>query len=58
MEIISQNYENLLENLIINNFYEIIKKNNQLNPNENKVFNYIKILDTLDETIVILPEKV
>ena len=29
MEIISQNYENILENLIINNFSEIIKKNNQ-----------------------------
>ena len=57
MEIISQNYENLLENLIINNFSEIIKKNNQLNPNENKVFNYIKILDTLDETICIIARK-
>ena len=57
MEIISQNYENLLENLIINNFSEIIKKNNQLNPNENKVFNYIKILDTLDETICNIARK-
>ena len=57
MEIISQNYENILENLIINNFSEIIKKNNQLNPNENKVFNYIKILDTLDETICNIARK-
>lgn len=57
MEIISQNYENLLENLIINNFSEIIKKNKLINPNENKVFSYIRILDTLDETICNIARK-
>ena len=51
MEIITQNYEKILENLIISNFSEIIKGNNQLDAGENKVFNYIKILDTLDEKI-------
>lgn len=51
MEIISQNYEKILENLIINNFSQIIKQNNVSNPNENNVFNYIKILDTLDEKL-------
>ena len=57
MEIITQNYENILENLIINNFSEIINKNKCLNPNENKVFNYISILDTLDETICNIAKK-
>lgn len=51
MEIITQNYEKILENLIINNFSEIIKRNSRLDTGENKVFNYIKILDTLDEKI-------
>ncbi len=57
MESITQNYEKILENLIINNFSEIIKGKNQLNPNENKVFNYIKILDTLDERICDIAKK-
>lgn len=49
MEIITQNYEKLLEEMIINKFSDVINIKN--NPNENKVFNYIKILDTLDERI-------
>lgn len=49
MEIITQNYEKLLEEIIKNKFSEVINIKN--NPNENKVFNYIKILDTLDERI-------
>lgn len=57
MESITQNYEKILENLIINNFSEIIKKNKPINPNENKVFNYIKILDTLDERICDIAKK-
>ena len=51
MEIITQNYEKILENLIIDNFSQIIKQNTTTNTGENKVFNYIKILDTLDEKI-------
>ena len=51
MEIITQNYEKILENLIIDNFSEIIKGNSGLNTGENQVFNYIKILDTLDDKI-------
>ena len=57
MEIITQNYENILENLIIKNFSEIIKKNKPINPNENKVFSYIRILNTLDETICDIARK-
>ena len=57
MKIIIQNYENLLEILMINNFSEIIKNNKPINPNENKVFIYIKILDTLDETICNIARK-
>lgn len=57
MESITQNYEKILENLIINNFSEIIKQNKPNNPNENKVFNYIKILDTLDERICDIAKK-
>ena len=51
MESISQNYEKILENLIIDNFSNIIRQNDNRNPNENKVFNYIRLLDTLDEKI-------
>ena len=51
MESISQNYEKILESLIINNFSSIIRQNDNRNPNENKVFNYIRLLDTLDEKI-------
>lgn len=57
MESITHNYENILENLIINNFSEIIKNNKSIDPNENKVFNYIKILDTLDENICNIAKK-
>lgn len=57
MESITQNYEKILENLIINNFSDIIKHQKQVNPNENKVFNYIKILDTLDERICDIAKK-
>jgi len=57
MEIITQNYEKILENLIISNFSDIIKGNKQVNPNENKVFNYINILDTLDERICDIAKK-
>lgn len=49
MEIITQNYEKILENLILDKFSKIIKE--KVNPNQNKVFNYIRILDTLDERI-------
>lgn len=51
MEIITQNYEKILENVIINNFETIIRQKEKENKRENKVFNYIRILDTLDETI-------
>lgn len=57
MEIITQNYEKILENLIINNFSDIIRRKRLVNPNENKVFNYIKILDTLDERICDIAKK-
>ena len=57
MESITQNYEKILENLIINNFSEIIKENKTINSNENKVFNYIKILNTLDERICDIAKK-
>ena len=48
MKIITQNYEKILENLIINNFSEIIKESKSKLPNDNQVFNYISTLDTLD----------
>ena len=51
MESITQNYEKILENLIIDNFSHIIKQNDNRNLGENKVFNYIRLLDTLDEKI-------
>ena len=51
MEIITQNYEKILENLIINNFSEIIKESKSKLPSDNQVFNYISILDTLDNKI-------
>lgn len=51
MESITQNYEKILENLIINNFSNIIRQNDNRNPDENKVFNYIRLLDTLGEKI-------
>lgn len=57
MESITQNYEKILENLIINNFSNIIRQNDNRNPNENKVFNYIRILDTLDEKICDIAKK-
>ena len=51
MEIITQNYEKILENLIINNFSEIIKESKSKLTTDNQVFNYISILDTLDNKI-------
>ena len=51
MEIITQNYEKILENLIINNFFEIIKESKSKLTTDNQVFNYITILDTLDSKI-------
>jgi len=57
MEIITQNYEKILENLIINNFSEIIKNNKEINPNQNKVFNYISILNTLDDSLCEIAKK-
>ena len=51
MESITQNYEKILENLIINNFSKIIEENDKRNTSENKVFNYIRMLDTLDDNI-------
>ena len=48
MEIISQNYENLLQKVIIDNFSTILKESITYN---NDVFNYIKILDTLDNSL-------
>ena len=51
MEIITQNYEKILENVIINNFETIIRQKQKSFQSENKVFNYIQILDTLDESI-------
>ena len=51
MESITQNYEKILESLIIDNFSNIIRQNDNRNPGENKVFNYIRLLDTLDEKI-------
>lgn len=57
MESITQNYEKILENLIINNFSHIIRQNDNRNSNENKVFNYIRLLDTLDEKICEIAKK-
>lgn len=50
MEIVTQNYENVLKNLIINNFNDVFKQKTSNNPNNN-VFNYIDIMSTLDERI-------
>lgn len=50
MEIITQNYENILKNLILNNFNDVFKQKTSNNPNNN-VFNYIDIMSTLDERI-------
>jgi len=57
MESITQNYEKILENLIINNFSDILKGKTLVNPGENQVFNYIRILDTLDERICDIARK-
>ena len=51
MEIITQKKEKILENLIINNFSEIIKESKSKLTTDNQVFNYISILDTLDNKI-------
>ncbi len=57
MKSITQNYEKILENLIIDNFSHIIRQNDNRNPGENKVFNYIRLLDTLDEKICEIAKK-
>lgn len=51
MEIISQNYEKILKNMIIDNFSQIINDQISLTNESNPVFNYIKILDTLDNKL-------
>ena len=51
MKIRTQNYEKILENLIIDNFFEIIRESKFKLPTDNQVFNYISILDTLDNKI-------
>lgn len=51
MEIISQNYEKILKNMIIDNFSQIINDQISLTNESNQVFNYIKILDTLDSKL-------
>lgn len=51
MEIITHNYNNILKEMIINNFKDIINKNDYRNDNKNKVFNYIDILSNMDETL-------
>ena len=51
MKIRTQNYEKILENLTIDNFFEIIRESKFKLPTDNQVFNYISILDTLDNKI-------
>lgn len=51
MEIITQNYEKILKNMIIDKFSEIINNQMSLTNESNQVFNYIKILDTLDDKL-------
>lgn len=51
MEIIAHNYENILKEMIINNFKDIINKKEHRYDNKNKVFNYIDILSNMDEAL-------
>jgi hypothetical protein len=53
MEIIPQDYQMLLQKFIIDNFSEIIKQNIVRNDSKNRVFNYIELLDTLDDKLCI-----
>ena len=49
MNILSQNYNNLLKNMIFEVFSNNLK--NQLNNTNSDVFNYINLLSNLDETL-------
>ena len=51
MEIISQNYNKLLEELIINNFSTIMKGEITKKYKENKVFNYVNIVSGIDKKL-------
>lgn len=51
MEIITQNYENILKDLIIKNFSDILTSNIYTNDSKNRVFNYIDILSNLDSKL-------
>lgn len=53
MEIIPQDYQELLQKFIIDNFSEIIKQNITRSDSKNRVFNYIELLDILDEKLCI-----
>lgn len=51
MEIISQNYDNVLKELIIKNFSSLIKDNIFRENGKNKVYNYIDLLSYIDEKL-------
>ncbi|MFA6753496.1 MAG: UPF0236 family protein [Bacilli bacterium] len=57
MEIITQNYESLLKEMIINNFNHLINKNVHRNDSKNKVFNYIDILSNIDDAMCSIAKK-
>ena len=57
MNILSQNYNNLLKKLIFDVFTSNLKdKLNSLNPNED-VFNYVSILSNLDESLCVIAKE-
>lgn len=57
MEIITQKYEILLKEMIINNFKHLINKNMHRTDNKNKVFNYIDILSNIDDAMCTIAKK-
>ncbi len=51
MNILSQNYNNLLRKMIFDNFSDNLKKKLSSINNSNNVFNYIAITSNLDEDL-------
>ncbi len=51
MEIISNNYENVLKNLIFTQFFDNLKKETDKNITRNNVFNYIDMLSNLENSL-------
>ena len=57
MDIIPQNYENLLKETIVKNFSSILSDNITRNDDKNRVFNYINLLSDLDEKLCEVAKK-